>query len=133
MAIDAAGKLRLHKRLAARIEMANQRVLHQPRRDLVKKPNLSEQAKGLRVIGDGARQPQEVGIALEDSTRSPAAPRRLAVIKPTGPAPTTRCRMRTHPRLLTLLFRPSHFLHALRSPDRRFPVALLRQIDYMSI
>ena len=71
VAIDAAGKLRLHKRLAARIEMANRRVLHQPRRDLVKKPNLSEQAKGLRVIGDGARQPQEVGIALEDFDPKP--------------------------------------------------------------
>jgi hypothetical protein len=51
--------------------MANRRVLHQPRRDLVKKPNLSEQAKGLRVIGDGARQPQEVGVALEDRDPQP--------------------------------------------------------------
>ena len=58
VAIDAAGKLRLHQRLAARIEMAHRRVLHQTRRNLVKKPNLSEQAKGLRVIGDGARQPE---------------------------------------------------------------------------
>ena len=71
MAIDAAGKPRLHKRLAARIEMPNRRVLHQPRRDLVKKPDLSEQAKGLRVIGDGARQPYEVGIALEDFDPKP--------------------------------------------------------------
>ena len=71
MAIDAAGKLRLHQRLAARIDMANRRVLHQTRLDLVKKPNLIEEAKGLRVIGDGARQPEQASIALEDRNPKP--------------------------------------------------------------
>ena len=43
MAVDALRGLDRHERLAARIEMANLRVLHEARRDLVEKPDLSEQ------------------------------------------------------------------------------------------
>ncbi len=65
MAIEAVRELRRHQRPAARIDMADVRIAHEARRDLVEEPDLSEQAKGLCVIGDGARKPHQPGIAFE--------------------------------------------------------------------
>ena len=70
--------------------MADLRVLHEARRDLGKEPNLSEKAQGLGVIGDGARQAEKAGIALEDRDPKARQPEQIRRHQPDRAGPDDR-------------------------------------------
>ena len=61
--------------------------MHEARRDLVEEPDLSEQAKGLGVIGDGARQPHQPGIALEEDDPKAGQPEQVRRHQPDRAGP----------------------------------------------